>query len=232
MSTRQDYIEAIDSYVSGEHPLDDAEKIAAVSRAVKEYSRHRPREVVVEISGDGGFEYAIDSTNFPSWSDGFSVINEIEYPVDDDDEEPDILEEDEWMVYQKPAGWYLRFLADEPESDESFRVTHTALHTCTDTSCTVKDIDEEAVQMLAAAYFCQMLATYYAQAQDATIAADAVDHASKSRDYAGRAKTYRKSYLDHMGIKEGQVKAASVTKDWDPMLPWKEDRLTHSKKWR
>jgi hypothetical protein len=230
MTTRQDYVTAIDILVSGDHALDVAEKILAISQAIKEHSRHRPQIIVEDETGDGGFDYAV--TDLASWSDGFSVIKTVEYPVDDDDETPDLLQDDEWMLYEKPAGKYLRFKEDKPTADEDFRVTYTALHTCTDAASTVEDFDDEAVQALAAAFFCDMLATYYAQNQDSTISADSSDHTSKSRDYAVRAKNYRKVYFDHLGTKEGQTQAASVTRDQDLKGSWAGDKLTHKGKYR
>lgn len=230
MSVREDYIEAVDKFVPGEVPLDEADKILAIGMAVKEHSKHRPRVVVEDKDGDGGFDYAISA--FASWSDGFSVIKSVEYPVDDDDETPDILQDDAWMIYEKPSGKVLRFLQSSPTADEDMRVIYTALHTCTDAACTVEDFDEEAVQALAAAYFCDMLAANYAQTGDSTIQADSVDHKSKGSEYAARAKRYRQFYFDHLGIKEGQVPPASVTRDQDTKPSWRTGRLTHPKKYR
>jgi hypothetical protein len=121
----------------------------------------------------------------------------------------------------------IRFLSDKPTATEDLRVTYTALHTCTDAACTVKTADTEAVQALAAAIFCEMLATYYAQAGDSTISADSVDHKSKGAEYSARARVYRKMYQDHLGIKEGERIAASVTADWDANTSWGLDGLTH-----
>ena len=230
MSTREDYITAVGQLVGGEIPLAEADKILAVDMAVKAHSRHRPRIIVEDESGDGGFDYAVSA--LASWSEGFSVIRTVEYPVDDTDEDADVLQDDQWTIYEKPAGKQLRFLEDKPAATESFRVTYTALHTCTDSACTVDDFDEEAVQVLAAAFFCDMLAAYYAQSVDGTIAADSVDHTSKSRDYAARAKTYRKLYFDHLGIREGQAPPASVTRDQDKLPSWQTGKLTHPKKYR
>lgn len=228
--TRQDYITAIGNMVGGELPLDEAEKILAISMAMKEHSRQRPQLVVEDEDGAGGFDYAV--TGFASWSDGFSVIKTVEYPVDDTDETPDILQDDAWRIYEKPAGKYLRFLEDEPSATETFRVAYTALHTCTDAACTVENFDEEAVQALAAAHFCNMLSAYYAQTQDSTINADSVDHSSKGREYAARAKMYRGIYFNHIGIKEGQAAAASVTRDQDKDASWAGNKLTHGRKYR
>jgi len=136
------------------------------------------------------------------------------------------------MMYAKPAGKFLRFLEDKPATDESMRVTYTALHTCTDAACTVDDYDEESVQALAAGYFCNMLSAYYAQTQDSTISADSVDHSSKGREYAARARAYRTMYFNHIGIKEGRTSAASVTGDQDKKASWASDKLTHNRKYR
>ena len=227
--TRQDYITAIGNMVGGELPLDEAEKILAIGAAMKEHSKQRPLTVVEDETGNDGFDYAI--TLLASWSDGFSVIKTVEYPVDDDDETPNILQDDAWRMYEKPAGEYLRFLEDKPDTDESIRVTYTALHTCTDAACTVKAFDDEAAQALAAAHFCNMLSTYYAQTQDSTINADSVDHSSKGREYAARAKMYRGIYFNHIGIKEGQAAAASVTRDQDKDASW-GNKMTHGRKYR
>jgi len=166
------------------------------------------------------------------WSDGFSVIRQVEYPVDDDDETPDILQDDEWMIYEKPAGKYLRFLEDEPAATEDIRVTYTALHTCTDEDCTVEDADDEAVEALAASKYCEMLATAYAQNQESTLQADTVDHKSKAGEYSTRARVYRKMYLNHIGVEDGKTPAASVTKDQDLAGSWGSDRITHPAKKR
>ena len=230
MSTRRDYIAAIGSMVGGELPLGEAEQIAAVSVAVKKHSGHRPRIIVEDEIGNAGFDYAI--TNLANWSDGFSVIRQVEYPVDDTDADADILQDDQWTIYEKPAGKYLRFVQDKPATTESMRITYTAQHSCTDTECTIKAIDEDFVQFLAAAYFCDMLATYYAQTQDSTIQADSVDHKSKASEYAARARVYRKLYYDHLGIKEGETVAASVTRDQDMKSSWGGDKLTHPGRYR
>jgi len=230
MTVRDDYIAAIDQLVQGEIPLDEADKILAIAMAVKTHSRHRPRVVVEDFDGDGEFDYAI--SDFASWSEDFSVIRTVEYPVDDDDQTPDILQDDEWMIYEKPSGKVLRFKEASPDATEDFRVTYTALHTCTDSACTVSDFDTEPVQALAAAYFCEMLATYYAQSGDSTIQADSVDHKSKADEYSRRARAYARIYYTHMGVDEGKTRAASVTKDQDMQASWASDKLTHPRRYR
>lgn len=230
MSTRQDYITAVGLLVGGKLPLGEAEKIQAIALALGEHSRHRPHVVVEDVDGDGGFDYAVG--DLESWSDGFSAVRLVEYPVDDDDENADRLADDAWEIYGKPSGDVLRFLEDTPAATEDFRVTYTATHACTDSACTVRATDDTAVQALAAAHFCQMLAAYYSQSDAPIMGADSVDHSSRSREYAARAKMYRKAYFDHMGIEEGKTPAASVTRDQDTTASWRTDHLTHRRRYR
>ena len=228
---QQDYVVAIEQLVQGEMPLGNLDKVLAINMALKEHSRHKPRTVVMDIDGDGGFDYPI-ADNLDDWADGFSVIKTVEYPVDDDDEIPSVLEDDAWTIYEKPDGKVLRFLEDKPAATEDIRITHTAVHTCTSSACTVAGFDDEAVQALAAAYLCDMMATFYAQSGDSTIGADAVDHKSKADEYARRGTAYRKLYYDHIGVAPGSVKPATGTKDLDVNYPWGWDRLTHPRKER
>ena len=104
MSTRQDYITAIGNMVGGELPLGETEKILAISLAMKEHSRQRPRIIVEDEDGNDSFDYAISLLVL--WSEGFSAIKSVEYPVDDDDETPDILQDDAWMIYEKPDAFH------------------------------------------------------------------------------------------------------------------------------
>lgn len=230
MTTQQDYIAAVGDLVPGDLPLSESDISLAVDLALRAHSRHRPRTIVEDFDGDGGFDYAV--SGFSDWAEGFSVIRTVEYPVDDDDQTPDMLQDDEWRVYEKPSGKVLRFLENKPTADEDFRVTYTAMHEFEATVATVEAYDEIAVQSLGAAFFCDMVATYFAQSGDSTIDADSVDHASRSREYAARAKAYRKIYFDHIGVKEGMTPAASVTRDQDKDASWGSAKLTHKPKYR
>lgn len=230
MSTRQDYITAIGHLVGGELPLGEAERIFAINAALKKYSGHRPRIVAEDEAGNASFDYALSL--LADWIEGFSTIKSVEYPVDDTEAAASILQEDAWQIYRKPSGKVLRLLEDTPEATESLRITYTALHTCTDAACTVPSYDEEALQILAASIFCDMLAAYFAQTSDSSIQADSVDHKSKASEYAARARAYRKMYFDHLGIKEGETPAASITKDQDMAGSWGADKMTHGRRYR
>ncbi len=214
---------------------DDADKLSPAERdnfiqeAVKIYSRDRPLEVVKDITGDGGYNYAI-ATNLTSWVKGFSIIKSIEYPADE--REPSYLDEDDFLVYEKEDGQYIRLLEDTPAATEKARVIYTALHVLSDLTNTIPESDQDAICNLAASLCSGALASIYAHTSDSTITADSVDHRSKSQEFSSRAKMQKQNYLNHLGMKEGDVPPASAVKNLDIEYPWGEERLTHPKKWR
>lgn len=203
MSTRQDYLIAIDSFVgAGELPLGTADKLIAISQAVKIHSKYNPKQYVVDITGLGlnYFDYLI-STYLTNWADDFSSIINIEYPLDDTTANLDIVPKKNWLIYEKTDGKYIRFLVDVPSTSETIRVWYTGLYICTDIISNISTYDEEAVQMLASSIFCTMLATVYAETQDNTISADSIDHANKAKEYSIRSKIYKNMYFEHLGSK-------------------------------
>lgn len=177
-----------------------------IQEAVKIYSRHRPLEVVKDIAGDGTFDYPV-STDLPAWVKGFSMIKSIEYPADQ--REPVYVDEGNYLIYEKETGQFIRFLSDRPASTEKIRVSHTALHVLSEVRNTIPAIDEDAVSNLAASLCSGALASYYAQTSDSTIGADAVNYRTKSQEYDARAKSQKKLYMDHLGIKDHEVPPAS-----------------------
>lgn len=230
MANLQDYYRALGELVPGTHSVGLEEQLNAINSALALHSKHRPLEKVEDVAGTGGFDYALSDLEY--WADGFSRIVTVEYPVDDTSPDPSVLVEgDDWAIYRKPAGQVLRFLAATPETDETIRVTYTARQSFNeDDVCSVAEADDSAVQKLAASLFCRILAAAYAQDQDSTIQADSVDHGSKRREYEAQAGKYRTEYDEHMGLgkaKDGTLKAACATQDWDTKPPSGWDWLTH-----
>ncbi len=209
--------------------LTPEEKDRFIQEALKTYSRHKPREIVKDITGDGAYDYSI-ATHLTFWSEEFSSIKSIEYPADERD--PVYLDDDEYMIIRKETGLYLRFLEVSPSAAQKIRVIYIGLHILSDSQNTIPGIHEDALCNLAASLCSGALASAYAHTSDSTITADSVDHMSKSREFAARAKAQKQNYLDQIGIKEGEVPPASVIKDVKTDYPGGGDRLTHPKKWR
>ncbi len=231
MYTLEDYIMAIQILVPGDSlPVGYDQQVKAVNKALVLHSKHRPRRVIEDVNGDGGFDYVLN--DLLEWVDDFSRVVEVEYPVDDESPEPSVLDPEAWTVYEKPTGKVLRFIEDKPGLYEEFRVTYTTVHTFAEGLSTVATQDEEAVQALAASFFARMIASYYAQAGDTTIGADSVDHKSRRQEYEAQAARYRKEYDEHMGNLDGKPRPASANQDQDVVYPFGWDRLTHPRRRR
>ncbi|MHC1726502.1 MAG: hypothetical protein AB9866_10910 [Syntrophobacteraceae bacterium] len=230
MGNLADYQIAIDALVPGVNlPLGEVEKNVAINNALRLHSKYKPRKIPEDLPGDGGFDYPV--SGLALWINDFSIILQVEYPVNDLVVEDNILEESDWQLYEKPAGSVLRFLSDVPQATENMRITYTTTHVFSlDDVATVADVDEGAVQALAASFYCRQIAAAYAQSQDSTIQADSVDHSSKRREYEAQAVRYRSEYDEHMGINKSGPKGASVTGEWDTDYPGGYDRLTHPRR--
>jgi len=202
---------------------DPADYTSNIDEAIGVYSKYRPREIVEDITGDGGHDYALPA----SWNAGFSVIRDIEYPVGNVPET--LLEEGEWKIYRSPSGEKIRLIYATPGSTETFRVRYTALHT----EATIPASDLDAVANLAAALCCEMLANAFAMTGDPAIAADSVNYHSKASEFTKRARSFRDLFTRHLGITDGaSVAAAAAVKDMDRDYPWGGDRLTHPRRQR
>lgn len=204
----------------------------AINKALALHSRHKPLAVVADVVGDGGFDYDL-STKLASWDEDFSQVTAVEYPIDDTDEDKDLLAQgDDWQVYAKPAGKELHFLHDTPKATASFRVTYTARHTISATACSVEAMDTLAVQTLAASFYCRVIAAKVADAMDSTIAADSVDRPRIRSEYSRQAKEFLAEYYELMGIQPDKAKPATAYADWDSSYADGSDRLTHGRRRR
>lgn len=232
MSTRADYRQAIDDQVSQVKFSGLAEKNKAIAKAVAVYSANRPRVRVVDQGGVGSHVAILFVLE--GWDDDFSQVRAVEYPVDDSQPGHESLGPKEWQVYQGPDGKELHLLTGGTFAEgEAIRITYTAGHAVDDTASTVPTRDEVAVQSLAAACFCRLLAAAYAEASESTIHADSVDQISKRREYEAAAKSFEAEFINLSGIKLGQVKPASGVLNMDlDLANGLGDRFTHPRRWR
>lgn len=191
---------------------------AAIAAALKTYSKHRPDIAVEDITGNGTHDYDLPD----AWMEGFSSISSIEYPMDKVPAE--LLDNDEYAVYQTPDGKKIRLMNDMPPTTDAFRLSYT-LPRMQDT---ILANDEDALCNLSASFCLDQLANAFAQTSDSTIGADSVNYRTKSYEFAQRAKKHMQLYKEHVGIKEGDTAApASAVVDLDEKYPGGGERLTH-----
>lgn len=215
--------------------LDAADRQLLIRQALETYSRDKPGTYTASVTGTAAFDYEINTTNFPSYEDGWSVFKAIEYPYDSSSADANWLEEEDWVVYEGTSSKkYLRFLNATPTTAETFRALYTVPYSFDSSGdVTIPASDFRAICKLAAAYCLEAIASALIHTGDSTIQADAVNYRSKCREALDLAKVYAKDYKEHMGIQEDQASpGASVTREWDVEYSFQSDFLTHPRRWR
>lgn len=216
----------VDNYVrDASATVSTADRDVAIDLAVQRLSEDKPRTLAEDVVSDG--------TNFlplpASWESDFSAIDHLEYPIGNTP--PDVIDQSEWSMYLSPTGWKIQTLYAIGSGD-SVRVQFTIAHVLDATTDTVLMGQREAVAAYAASIALQQLAAKYTNDGEPTIAADAVDHQNKGRDYALRARDLRKIYFQRLGIKEQKTVAAGAVVDLDLRDSRNRDRLTHPRRYR
>lgn len=222
----------VQSEVVSEITQDDV--MAAVREAIRDtYSTDRPHRVVVDVAGTGAIAYSIDDS-LTEYVDGFSIIESIEYPVDDDSPEIDLIDGNEWDIHRRPIGLFIVFEQDRPRTNETFRITYTTYHKETNmrfASIPARDIDP--IANLSASFVMEQLALKVSTEVDPSVDADSFDRSSRFRRYTDRAKYYREKYRMSIGKPDdsSQVAAGAVA-DWDTTLRGDIEHLTHHSRYR
>ncbi len=198
--------------------LTQAEKDDAIDQAALTYSKHSPREIVYDITGDGGYDYAPP----PGWITGFSELLTVEQnPDDNQNPEEGLLDRERFHVYDAPTGERLRFVDLTPTTSDTMRVRYSMLHTLDAAGSTIPGIDELAVADLAASYALRQLAARFAQASDTTMSADVADFGGRVQMYTALSDRLLRQYRDHVGVGTGEDAGeapAVVFRDFDDNL--------------
>jgi hypothetical protein len=188
---------------------------AAIELAVVRYSQDRPRTVVSEVTFSGSLLVELPD----AWDDNFSELLGVgpASEVIGTQNIPAILAD---TVNGRRIQLY-RSLA----IGSALLVSHTRRHAVTDLEDTVPLGDREAAANYAASNLFEQLAALHSGATDATIQADSVDHNSKARDYAARARVARTKYVQHLGLSEQRTQMASAVVNLNTTDSRGRDRL-------
>lgn len=120
----------VDGLISAsDSELSELRRVRNIKAALERYSRDKPDEITSDVTGDAGKYYAINTTNLPSWIEGFSQIVSIQYPAPTvaDDEPPIYLEPGDWNDdYWAASVRYLFLPNHAPAATETLRIRYTA----------------------------------------------------------------------------------------------------------
>ena len=223
MATLEQYVEAVRDRVREtgfliSHDMGDSAYQRFIRTALRRYSIDRPKIKVNQIVGAASKYITVNSTNLPSFIDGFSIILniEIESPVIASDESPNYIERDSWDFYRDSTLLYIFLHDHETSVSENVRLTYTIFHTIngldSETVDTIPAQDFEAIIYWAVAEALLALSNKFADTIDPTIRADNVNYRSKSVEYRNQAKEFRLMYKEWIAM---PYTPESITRDLD-----------------
>tara|TARA_R110000824_G_scaffold11715_3_gene51308 strand:- start:440 stop:1135 length:696 start_codon:yes stop_codon:yes gene_type:complete len=228
VKTQDDYVTRIlDNldFVASEF-IDRTAIITALKTAVDWYSSDKPYEKIHSITGDSTNRYVLPS----DWSDSFSSIIYVEYPIGN--ENPTLLDLEDVIVWEDASAKQFQFKFIKPTSADTLLVKYALLHTMSSTTNTVPDADFEAVCFLGTAHAAWEVAGRFIRERSSTGGIGGiVNFQTQTNQYKSYAQEMLKHYYQRMGInpKTGS-KANLQIFDLDPQPAWGFDWLTHPRR--
>lgn len=211
---------------------DDAQKIVATERdraidlAVQRYSKDRERPKVEDVT-------PTDTNTLPlpaGWQLDFSELRSLEYPIGR--VPPSHLDQSRFAMYRSPTGLVIKVLDAVKVAALTVRASYTVVHQVDSNNDTIPVAEREPVACWAAAILCEQLAALYSGNTDSSIQAQVVQSQTKSQEYAARARSLRKRYLDELGIDDKRNVAAGVAVTMPELDSRGQPRMTHSAAYR
>lgn len=216
--------------------LSDTEIGEEVDAAVTQFSLDRPRERVIDVTGQTTpyFDLSILTGYVPQWSTILSI--EWQAAAVGVNYQPDYINlDDETEYYQDTTKRYLYIKRLTPVTGDTTRFRFTLPHatlTAVSGDDTIPAPYFDAVCDLAASYCCKRLAAHFSAASDPTIAADSVNYRDSQLRMKQSSEAFMESYKRKVGVTEPGSKPASAVRNWDTRLSVGADWLTHPAGWR
>lgn len=170
-------------------PTDTRDEL--VFKALREYSRRRPNLTVEAMTGNSTGTYSLPT----SYEHGFSNVQEIEFPVDQNPRET--IDQSNWDVDKTPSGRRLRFGGYKPGDGQTFWIKFTTPHTFESSGLSedVPETDQTGIEYLTASLFCQALATFFASKANPNLPeAQVFEYTTRSDEYNTLATKWRTKY--------------------------------------
>lgn len=181
--------------------LDTTRQDDCIAQALDEFNRRRPLKIATASAScpTGNGTARIDISGITTYVPGFSAATSLEYPIDEDPES--FVDRKFWAVDDELR--LLKTTSGVIASGAKFRLRHTAPHTIANFpdaggATTLSASDFEALGLLVAVYFCEALASTYANTVDTLVNADVVNNRTKTQEYEGRARNLRTRFEERM----------------------------------
>ena len=174
-------------------PQTDRENIIS-NAVVKEYSRRRPLQQLAVMTGASDNWYDLPS----DFEDGFSVIQEIEYPVESSPK--DIIAPKHYEINLMGDGKKLRFDYNNPALNQTFWMKYTIRHSFNSNGeSEIIQADENGVVYLTVALWCKALADKFAEKADPNLSEiELVPYTGRVDEWNNNYEKWMKMYNEWM----------------------------------
>lgn len=180
------------------------EREMACASAVQEYSRRRPQ---ISIEAYTGIDTSAPFYDLPtSWIEGFSVIVEIEYPINQVNKTT--IDPGDWSIDLMPTGKKIRFYNNAPGENETFWVKYIKNYSFdSNGDSEIDDVDLKGLSYLAVSIMCNELSTFFASKANPSLAnAEIIGYPDRVSEYSTKARDWYKKY-------EAEIKS-DLTSTW------------------
>lgn len=197
------------------------EKDRAIAAAVYRYSEDRPQEKAQDVTPASANLLPLPA----AWEQDFSGLLLLEYPIGN--VPPTFVDQGRYKFYRSPTALQVQLDDAVAVAANNVRATFTIKHVVDAANDTIPVHHREPVANWAAAICCDQLAAFYSGGTDSTIQADSVENRSKADEYATRAKSLRKFYLDNLGVDDKRSAPAGVVVELKRPDSWGGPHINH-----
>lgn len=194
--------------------LSTSDREDIIRSAVRQYSRRRPYLILQAYTSVSDNWYDLPD----SWEDGFSRIQEIEYPIENTP--PNRIDEIDYFISLMSDGKKIRFIRNNPTTGNTFWVKYQIRHAFDSAEASdIPEDDRTVLSYLCISLFCDALATHFASKADPSLPeAQLLEYTSRVDEYSKKAREWMKRFKDEFQDEDtGTYGEIGFTQDnfWD-----------------
>ncbi len=203
-----------------------------IDAGVNQYSRLRPRTVVVEVAGDGTTKRYILNTALTLWNPDFSNIAKVAKVTDTN---TDIEVESEFKDSQlsqrrDSSGNDVLFVTEIVETGKVIRFEHTALHTidlAVPTDTTIPDFDTDFLTALSASYVASWIARKASDLANVQLGVSEIDYGRLRSHWSTRSNELLREASEMIDPKMMSHASTGTAIEWKSESRLAPRRISH-----
>lgn len=203
-----------------------------VDAGVNQYSRLRPRTVVVDVPGDGTTRRYVLNTVLTLWDPSFSNIAKVAMVQNTDlDNEIETVFTDRQLTQRKDSGGNdVMFITDTVAVGKDIRFEFTALHTihiATANLTTIPASDTSLLTALTASYVAGWIARKASDLSNVQLGTTEIDYGRLRSHWSTRASELLKEASEMIDPRVMSHESTGVAVEWKSQSSFAPRRISH-----